>query len=91
MRSTNGSFPAARTIWIATVTEEGEMETGENRELLTTAELAEILRAPVSTVRYWRHIGEGPASFRLGRRVVYRRVDVDAWLEALRLAQCKAS
>jgi DNA-binding transcriptional MerR regulator len=49
-------------------------------ELLTTKEVAGITRAPVSTVRYWRHIGIGPKSFHLGRRVVYWRRDVIAWL-----------
>ena len=49
-------------------------------DLLTTVEVAAITRAPVSTLRYWRHLGTGPHSFRLGRRVVYRRADVTAWL-----------
>ncbi|CAN5643124.1 hypothetical protein BH10ACT8_BH10ACT8_25580 [soil metagenome] len=49
-------------------------------DLLTTAEVAEITRAPASTVRYWRHLGVGPRSFRVGRRVVYRRCEVTAWL-----------
>jgi hypothetical protein len=46
-------------------------------DLLTTAEVAQIMRSPVSTLRYWRHLGTGPHSFRLGRRVVYRRADVN--------------
>lgn len=58
-----------------------------DEELLTTAEVAALARAPISTVRYWRHLGTGPASFRLGRRVVYRRADVRKWLEDLRLGQ----
>lgn len=49
-------------------------------ELWTTFEVASVTRAPVSTVRYWRHIGCGPRSFRLGKRVVYRRTDVESWL-----------
>ena len=49
-------------------------------DLLTTAEVAQIMRSPVSTLRYWRHLGTGPHSFRLGRRVVYRRADVTSWL-----------
>jgi predicted DNA-binding transcriptional regulator AlpA len=59
----------------------------ENEELLTTAEVALLARAPVSTVRYWRHLGVGPASFRLGRRVLYRRSDVRQWLDEVRLSQ----
>lgn len=51
-------------------------------ELLTIAEAAELLRAPVATLRYWRHRHIGPRSFRLGRRVLYRRDDVTAWIDA---------
>ena len=49
-----------------------------------TAEVAQIMRSPVSTLRYWRHLGSGPHSFRLGRRVLYRRDDLHAWIDAQR-------
>lgn len=52
-------------------------------DLLTTADVAAVTRAPISTVRYWRHMGQGPASFRLGRRVVYRRGEVTRWLREM--------
>lgn len=48
--------------------------------LLTLNEVSELYRAPPATLRYWRHTGYGPASFRLGRRIVYRESDVLAWL-----------
>jgi hypothetical protein len=48
-------------------------------ELLTLEEAAAVLRTPVATLRYW-HLGVGPNGFRLGRRVVYRRTDVDRWV-----------
>ncbi|WP_336031973.1 helix-turn-helix transcriptional regulator [Geodermatophilus sp. FMUSA9-8] len=51
-------------------------------ELLTIIEAAAVLRAPVATLRYWRHLGTGPKSFRLGRRVLYRRDDLRAWVDA---------
>ena len=51
-------------------------------ELLTIGEAALLLRAPVATLRYWRHLGTGPHSFRLGRRVLYRRDDLRAWIDA---------
>lgn len=54
------------------------MDNTEN--LITTAEVALITRAPVSTVRYWRYAGTGPKSFRLGRRVLYRHTDVTTWV-----------
>ena len=53
-------------------------------ELLTIAEAAQLLRTPVATLRYWRHLGTGPRSFRLGRRVLYRRDDLDTWIDAQR-------
>ena len=51
---------------------------------MTTAELADTARTPVETVRYWRHIGKGPKSFKVGRRVLYAVEDVEAWLEKAR-------
>jgi excisionase family DNA binding protein len=51
-------------------------------ELLTITEAAGLLRAPVATLRYWRHRNIGPRSFRLGRRVLYRRDDLHAWINA---------
>lgn len=49
--------------------------------LLTVPEVASLVRAPESTVRYWRHMGTGPKSFKVGRRVMFRQEDVEAWLE----------
>jgi DNA-binding transcriptional MerR regulator len=53
-------------------------------DLLTITEAAELLRAPVATLRYWRHLGTGPRSFRLGRRVLYRSDDLRSWIDAQR-------
>ena len=50
-------------------------------DLLTMAEVAAIVRAPVATLRYWRHLGNGPHSFKVGRGVRYWRSDVMTWLE----------
>lgn len=49
--------------------------------LVTLDEAAELLRTPVSTLRYWRSTNTGPKSARIGRRVVYRRDDLDRWLD----------
>lgn len=50
-------------------------------DLMTTTEVADYIKTPEATLRYWRHRNEGPRAFRLGgRRVMYRRQDVDAWL-----------
>lgn len=47
---------------------------------LTTEEVAEAARTSPSTVRYWRHVGKGPASVKRGRRVLYPETVVEAWL-----------
>lgn len=38
-------------------------------ELLTIEDVAEILRTPVNTMRWWRQIGRGPQFFTIGRRL----------------------
>lgn len=49
-------------------------------EYMTTHEVAALLRTSTETLRYWRHIGKGPRSFKLGRRVLYPRSAVEAWV-----------
>ncbi|MCY7396828.1 MAG: helix-turn-helix domain-containing protein [Nocardioides sp.] len=49
-------------------------------EMLTIKEAARFLRVPENTLRYWRHLGSGPRSFKVGRHVRYWRVDVILWL-----------
>lgn len=56
-------------------------------ELMTTPEVSSLTRLASETLRYYRHRGTGPASFKLGGRVVYRRADVLAWIEEQREAQ----
>lgn len=57
-------------------------------DLLTMPEVAQITRTPIETLRYWRHVGSGPPSFRLGRRVMYEASDVDRWISDKRRAEC---
>ena len=33
----------------------------------------------------WRHRGVGPAFYRLGKKVIYRGVDLNVWAEAQRV------
>ncbi len=33
----------------------------------------------------WRHRGTGPAFYRLGRKIIYRGADLNAWAEANRV------
>jgi predicted DNA-binding transcriptional regulator AlpA len=50
--------------------------------LLNIEEAAARTRLPVATLRFYRHKGTGPRSAKLGRRVIYREADLDAWIEA---------
>jgi predicted DNA-binding transcriptional regulator AlpA len=50
--------------------------------LLTTEEVADRFRTSPATVRYWRHIGIGPAGVRVGRRVLYDEAECDRWWES---------
>ena len=51
-----------------------------NDDLLSLDEVADLVRVPVATLRYWRHLGTGPHSFKVGRSVRYWRTDVLRWL-----------
>jgi DNA-binding transcriptional MerR regulator len=64
-------------------------ESAAPQQLLTLVEAAALLRTPVATLRYWRQRGIGPDSFRLGRRVVYRREDLDRWVLSRRNAEVR--
>jgi excisionase family DNA binding protein len=59
-------------------------------DYMTTAEFAALVRVPPATVRYWRHIGKGPASIKVGRHVLYATTDVRAWLKQLAAQQSVA-
>jgi hypothetical protein len=50
--------------------------------LLTLEQFATMVNAPISTVRYWRQNGYGPKFARIGRRVMVRRSDAEAWVQA---------
>lgn len=49
-------------------------------ELLTVRQVSGLIGIPEATLRYWRHANQGPASFALGRRVLYRRSEVERWI-----------
>ena len=50
-------------------------------DYLLTREAAHLLRTPESTLRYWRYIRTGPPSIKIGRRVLYRREALIAWVQ----------
>ena len=56
---------------------------------LTTEEVAELCRTSPETVRFWRHARKGPASFRVGRRVLYAVEDVHTWLAKARAGDAR--
>jgi predicted DNA-binding transcriptional regulator AlpA len=51
-------------------------------DLLGARAASSFLGVPEATLRYWRHAGQGPASFKIGRRLVYRREELERWLAA---------
>jgi predicted DNA-binding transcriptional regulator AlpA len=50
-------------------------------EILLMEEVSELTRLPLPTLRFYRHAGKGPRSFKLGNRVAYKRSDVLDWIE----------
>jgi predicted DNA-binding transcriptional regulator AlpA len=49
-------------------------------DLLLLPEVARLTRLSESTLRWLRHQDRGPTGFRLGRRVVFRRSEVEQWV-----------
>jgi predicted DNA-binding transcriptional regulator AlpA len=53
-----------------------------DRDLLTAQDVAQMTGLSVHTLSWWRFSGGvGPKHLKLGRRVFYRRDDVEKWLE----------
>lgn len=48
---------------------------------MTTAEVAARFRRPESTIRWWRYIGYGPESIKVGRSTLYPVEAVKAFEE----------
>ena len=51
-------------------------------DFLEHEEAAAELKVCERTLDRWRQLGEGPPITRLGRRVLYRRSSLHAWLHA---------
>lgn len=47
---------------------------------LTLPEVADVLRVSPRTLYAWREEGGGPPGFRVGRRLLFKRGEVDAWV-----------
>jgi hypothetical protein len=52
----------------------------EGDEILYLKEAASLVRKSEGTMRYYRHLGIGPRSFRHGRNVAYWKIDLILWL-----------
>lgn len=52
-----------------------------DRKIMTLQEVSERTRVPLPTLRYWRHTGEGPTTWKLGGRIVAYADDVEQWLQ----------
>ena len=52
----------------------------DNDQMFSIGEAADFLRVSIDTMRYWRHRGIGPASFKVGRHVRYWRSELIRWL-----------
>mgnify|MGYP001260858386 CR=1 FL=1 len=64
----------------STSTNENRRTTNPGNDMLTLQEACRYLRVPEGTLRYWRHLGCGPKSFKVGRHVRYWRADLVLWL-----------
>jgi prophage regulatory protein len=53
-----------------------------NHEYMTASDLEDYTGTEASTWRYWAHVGAGPASFKIGRRRVWKKSTVMEWLAA---------
>ena len=66
------------------MTDKANPDRAAQNTLLTISEVAEVLRVPLATLRYWRHLDTGPASFKIGRHVMYTAEDLRAWINVQR-------
>lgn len=53
----------------------------QETEYLLVDEVAALARIPKATLYQYRYQGRGPRAYRVGRRLLYRRADVVAWIE----------
>lgn len=47
---------------------------------MTTREVAALLRVSPATIHDWRTSKIGPPAFKVGRNLLWRRADVEAWV-----------
>ncbi|SER80205.1 DNA binding domain-containing protein, excisionase family [Pedococcus cremeus] len=49
-------------------------------DLLTTEEAADFMHVPIATLRWWMQTGQAPASAKIGRRRMFRRADLEKFV-----------
>lgn len=58
---------------------------------LNLPQAAEYLGLSPNTLYVWRHRRQGPPSFRMGRRVMYRITALDEWVRAQEQADSRTN
>jgi predicted DNA-binding transcriptional regulator AlpA len=58
------------------------VESQTRDQLMTLSEVAERLRRSEAQLRWMRHNKTGPKSAKIAGRVMYRRSDVERWIDA---------
>lgn len=56
--------------------------TREVKDVLDEKQAADYIGQKPGTLRQWRSLSRGPAYHKKGRRVLYKKSDLDAWLAA---------
>ena len=59
-----------------------EKQAGKTKAILNEKQAAEYLEKKPGTLRQWRSDCKGPAYHKKGRQILYKKTDLDAWLEA---------
>lgn len=61
--------------------EHQESTVDDDDKILRIDDVAEMTGIPEPTLRRWRIEGRGPRAGKFGKRLVYRRSDVRAWID----------
>ncbi len=52
------------------------------KKVISLTAVADKTCTPIATLRYWRHIGEGPPLFTIGKKIVAYEDEIDDWVRA---------
>ena len=85
MRDDKGTELNEITAGIATLIIDAAVAAVDEDQLLTTAEVAQLLQLHEDTLWTWRANGTGPPAIVLGRAVRYRRVELRDWVASKRI------